>query len=104
MNRDTQRLLDDLRGIIGDLEALLAQPAEHLEQAAVDVEKTLHGLRGRMTDLQSEVQRRVGSVVHDADRSVRENPWATVAIAAAATFLLGIALGYSAPSERPRSE
>jgi ElaB/YqjD/DUF883 family membrane-anchored ribosome-binding protein len=104
MNRDTQRLLGDLREVIGELEALLAQPAEHLEQAAADVEKTVHGLRRRMTELHSEVERRVGNVVHDADRSVRENPWATIAIAAAATFLLGIALGHRAPAEHPRSD
>lgn len=99
MNRDTERLLDDLRNVIGELEVLVAQPAEHLEKAAADVEKTLHGLRHRMEDLQSEIQRRVGSAVHGADRSVRENPWTTVAIAAAAMFLLGMAL-----ASRPQSE
>jgi len=99
MNHDAERLLEDLRKVIGELEGLLAQPAEHLEKAAADVEQTLRGLRHRMNDLQSELHRRVGHVVHAANRSARENPWTTVAIAAAATFLLGIALG-----SRPRSE
>jgi len=100
MNRDTEQLLEDLRNVLGELEALLAQPAEHLEKAAADVEKTLHGLRNRMSELQSEVQHRFGRAVHDANRSIRESPWTTVAIAAAATFLLGVALGAS----RTRSE
>ena len=99
MKRDTERLLDDLRNVIGELEALLAQPAEHLEKGAADVQETLHGLRGRMNELQTDFQRRVGKAVHDADRSIRESPWTAVAIAAAAMLLLGLALGSSTHSE-----
>jgi ElaB/YqjD/DUF883 family membrane-anchored ribosome-binding protein len=104
MNRDTERLLDDLRKVIVELEGLLSQPAEHLEEAASDIETTLRGLRHRMTELQAQIERRVGRAVRDADRSLRENPWTTVAIAAAATFLLGLALGHRAPPENPDAE
>ena len=101
MNRDTERLLGDLRQVLAELEALLVQPAEHLEQAAGEVEKTLHGLRGRVSEMQAQVQRRIGEAVSSADRSVRENPWATVGIAAGATLLLGLALGRGARDRRP---
>lgn len=99
MNRDTERLLGDLREVLAELESLLVQPAEHLEQAAAEVEKTLSGLRGRVSEMQSQIQRRVGDAVRGADRSIRENPWATVAIAATATLLLGFALGHRTSSE-----
>jgi len=98
MNRDTERLLDDLRKVLGDVEALLVQPAEHLEQAAAEVENTVEGLRRRVTHLQAQIQQRIGDTVRTANRTVRENPWATVAIAAAATLLIGLALGYRGPS------
>jgi len=100
MNRDTERLFEDLRKVIGELEGLLAQPTEQLEHAAADVERTLRGLRHRMNEVQSEIQRRVGNAVHEADRSVRENPWTTVAIAATAMFFLGMALGSRIHSEQ----
>jgi ElaB/YqjD/DUF883 family membrane-anchored ribosome-binding protein len=104
MNRDTERLLGDLRQVLAELEALLVQPAEHLERAAAEVERTLDGLRGRVSEMQSHVRRRVSDAVHDANRSVRENPWATVAMAATATLLLGLALGHRASAKHSSSE
>jgi ElaB/YqjD/DUF883 family membrane-anchored ribosome-binding protein len=71
----TEKLLEDLRAVVRDAEALLAQAGERAgEEATGAAESAL-------------------DAAHEIDAQVRRNPWAAVGIAAGAGLLLGLLLG-----------
>lgn len=71
----TEKLMEDLRAVVRDAEALLAQAGERAgERAEGAAESAL-------------------DAAHEIDAQVRRNPWAAVGIAAGAGFVLGLLLG-----------
>jgi ElaB/YqjD/DUF883 family membrane-anchored ribosome-binding protein len=78
MNRDTattDQLMDDLRAVVRDAQALLqataAESGERLEGAGESVREA----------------------AHEIDAQVRRNPWAAVGVAVGAGLVLGLLLG-----------
>jgi ElaB/YqjD/DUF883 family membrane-anchored ribosome-binding protein len=90
----TDRLLDDLRKVVEDTEALLrataGQAGERAQEARSRVEESLRQARIRLEGLEQEVVTRARDAAHEADRYVRENPWQSIGIAAGVAFVLGL--------------
>jgi len=90
----TDRLLDDLRQVVEDTEALLrataGQAGERAQEARSRAEESLRQARTRLEGLEQEVVTRARDAAHEADRYVRDNPWQSIGIAAGVAFLLGL--------------
>jgi ElaB/YqjD/DUF883 family membrane-anchored ribosome-binding protein len=93
----TAKLIDDLRIVVEDAEALLAatadaagEPARVVRgQASAAVEQA----RARLSELESEIRTRAGAAAEEASRLVRENPWQSLGVAAAVGVVVGMLLG-----------
>jgi ElaB/YqjD/DUF883 family membrane-anchored ribosome-binding protein len=90
----TDRLLDDLRQVVEDTEALLrataGQAGERAQEARSRAEDSLRQARVRLEGLEQEVVTRARDAAHEADRYVHANPWQSIGIAAGVAFVLGL--------------
>ena len=93
----TAKLIDDLRLVVADAEALLAASANDASAPA----RTVRGqasaaaerARARLGELESEFRTRASAAAEDAGRLVRENPWQSLGVAAAVGVVVGVLLG-----------
>jgi len=92
----TEKILQDLRALVADAEALLAATTDHagerVEAARAHTEGSLRRARERLLALESEVGAKVRETARATDSYVRENPWRAVGIAAGAGLLIGLLL------------
>ena len=90
----TEKVLQDLRALVTDAEALLSatagQVGERIESAREHAEGSLGRARARLAALESEIGARVRESARATDAYVRDNPWRAVGIAAGAGLLLGL--------------
>lgn len=86
-------LLEDLRAVVRDAEALLkateGQAGEKIGEIRARIEDTLDGARARLKEKGADVEQRARAVAHTADSYVHENPWLVIGIAAGVGFLAG---------------
>ena len=91
------RLRDDLRALVGDMEQLLkataSQTGQHKAQVRARAEESLQAAKLRIDEAQESALVRTRAAGRATDGYVRENPWQGMAIAAAAGLVLGLALG-----------
>ncbi len=94
-NIDT--LVDDLRRVVDDAEALIyatsGTATEQAQAARARAEDTVRAARERLGSLQEEVSRRARDAARDADGYVRDNPWQAIAVAAGVAFVVGVIVG-----------
>jgi ElaB/YqjD/DUF883 family membrane-anchored ribosome-binding protein len=94
MSSNTERTINDLNKLIGDLESLFKGAAgAAAEQAGEASEKLSEGLahaRERLEAVEDKLMGGVKQGARRADRYVRDNPWPAIGVAAAAAFLLGV--------------
>ncbi len=90
----TEKLMDDLRAVLEDAEALLTatagQAGERIQAARERAEQTVRAARERLAEAQEEMARQAREAAKDADRYVRDNPWQAVGIAAGVAFVIGL--------------
>jgi ElaB/YqjD/DUF883 family membrane-anchored ribosome-binding protein len=107
MTNTAERLLGDLQIVMTEIEDLFRQTTgkagAQVGNAADELQTRFESVREQMADLEAEVRSRVKRAAQAADASVQANPWAAVAIAAAAGFLLGLALSRRQPAS-PQAE
>ena len=93
---NTDKLVDDLKVVMRDAEALLratsAQTGEKIQEVRARAEESLKQARTRLTELEDEAYRRARDAAHATEDYVRENPWQSVGIAAGVGLLLGLLL------------
>ncbi|MFO1504061.1 MAG: DUF883 family protein [Steroidobacteraceae bacterium] len=91
---NTERTLNDLNKLIGDLESLLkgaaGAAAEHAGEAREKLSAGLADARERLEAVEDKVRVGVKRTARDADRYVRDNPWPAIGVAAAVAFVLGV--------------
>ena len=91
------RLKDDLRRVMADVEALIGATAgaasDTISAARSRAEQTLLRARDHLQRVESSAGEQAEAAVEEADRYVRKNPWAAVGIAAAAGLVIGILVG-----------
>jgi ElaB/YqjD/DUF883 family membrane-anchored ribosome-binding protein len=92
----TDQLLDDLKTVMSDAEALLratsAQTGEKIQEVRARAEESLRQAKARLSSIEDEAVRRAREVADATDEYVRENPWQSVGIAAGVGLLLGLLL------------
>lgn len=88
----TDDLLEDLRAVVRDAEALLrateGQAGEKIAEIRARAEESLGSAHERLQDAGDRIEAHARSAARSADTYVRENPWTAVAIAAGIGFLL----------------
>jgi ElaB/YqjD/DUF883 family membrane-anchored ribosome-binding protein len=89
----TDDLLEDLRAVLRDGEALLrateGQVGEKVAEARARAEESLGSARERLQEARGDLGASARSAAQSADVYVRENPWTAVAVAVGIGFLLG---------------
>jgi ElaB/YqjD/DUF883 family membrane-anchored ribosome-binding protein len=93
----TEKLMQDLRLVVEDAEALLKATAgaadEKIAQARARAEESLRQAKLRLQDAGLEIEAQVRASARAADAYVRDNPWQSVGVAAGIAFLLGYLIG-----------
>lgn len=94
---DASQLLDDLRSVVSDAEALLKATAgmagDQVEAARARAQDSLKVARARLGDVEEDVLERAREAVETTDRYVRESPWAAIGVAAGVAFVIGVLVG-----------
>lgn len=90
----TQKLMDDLRTVVADAEALMAatsaDASEKAHNARQRAAESVAQARARLHALEAQARERVTAAAHEADQYVHQNPWQSIAIAAGVGALVGI--------------
>lgn len=90
----TNKLLDDLRAVVADAEALMAATQDsaqaQVREARARAAESLDQARARLEALEEDVKARAQAAASDADRYVHEHPWQSIGVAAAVGFLVGL--------------
>jgi ElaB/YqjD/DUF883 family membrane-anchored ribosome-binding protein len=92
--RSTEKLMGDLKALIGDAEELLkataSQAGEKVAAARQKIEQSLIEGKKALADAEKIVIERSKEYADVADDYVRENPWSAVGIAAGVGLILGL--------------
>ena len=90
----TDRLVDDLKAVINDAEALLkatsTQTGEKIQEVRARAEESLRQAKVRLSEVEEEALRRARELADATEEYVRDNPWQSVGIAAGIGLVLGI--------------
>jgi ElaB/YqjD/DUF883 family membrane-anchored ribosome-binding protein len=90
----TQKLMDDLRTVVADAEALMAatsaDASERAHTARQRAAESVAQARARLEGLEAQAKERITAAAHQADHYVHEKPWQAIAIAAGVGALVGI--------------
>jgi ElaB/YqjD/DUF883 family membrane-anchored ribosome-binding protein len=93
----TDKLMQDLRAVVEDAEALVkataGQAGDKIADARARAEDSLRQARQRLQDAGLEVQARARATAAAADEYVREKPWQVIGVAAGVAFLIGYLIG-----------
>ncbi len=89
-----EQLMQDLKAVVGDAEALLAATAGAVGERVADARRrageSLEQARARLGTLERELGTRARAAAGDVEDYVRDNPWQTIAAAAALGLLVGV--------------
>lgn len=87
------KLVADFKALANDSEELLRatanQTGERVTAARARIEESLRATKDKITELQGDAVERARAAARATDELVHENPWQSVAIAAAVGFFLG---------------
>lgn len=93
MNVTTDKLVHDLRTVMGDAEELLkatsSQSGEHIVRIRARAEESLRTASRRIKDMTQAAE----AGAHEVDAQVRENPWTALGVAIGVGVVLGLLLG-----------
>jgi ElaB/YqjD/DUF883 family membrane-anchored ribosome-binding protein len=91
------RLLDDLKAVAADAEALLAATASDASERVREVRQrasaSLKKARERVAGLEADLKDRAVETAREIDTYVHHKPWHAVAVAAGVGALIGLLLG-----------
>jgi ElaB/YqjD/DUF883 family membrane-anchored ribosome-binding protein len=93
----TDKLMQDLRLVVEDAEALLkataGQADEKIAQARTRAEESLRQARRRMQEMGEDIEAQVRASARAADEYVHDNPWQSIGVTAGIAFLVGYLIG-----------
>jgi ElaB/YqjD/DUF883 family membrane-anchored ribosome-binding protein len=94
---DAAQLMEDLRVVVDDAEALLkataGQAGEKVDKVRHRAEESVRQARERLGEIEGEIRARADEAARTTDRYVHENPWGAIGIAAGVAFMLGLLAG-----------
>jgi len=90
----TEQLVEDLKVVMRDAEALLkatsAQTGEKIQEVRARAEESLRQAKERLTAVEEEALRRARELADATEEYVRDNPWQSIGIAAGIGLVLGV--------------
>jgi ElaB/YqjD/DUF883 family membrane-anchored ribosome-binding protein len=93
----TEKLMQDLRAVVEDAEALLrataGQADEKIAQARARAEESLREAKLRLQDAGAELEAQLRASARAADDYVHDKPWQSIGVAAGIAFLVGYLVG-----------
>ena len=93
---NTSKLVEDLKVVMHDAEALLratsSQTGEKIQEVRARAEESLRQAKVRLEQVEEEALKRAREVAQATEEYVRENPWQSVGIAAGIGLLVGLLL------------
>ena len=93
----SQKLMNDLRVVVGDAEDLLKatanQTGEKVQQLRARTEESLRNARAGLEALGATAGERAVDAARAVDRQVHESPWTAIGIAAGIGVLVGMLIG-----------
>jgi len=91
---NTDKLIEDLKVVIRDAEALIkataAQTGEKIQEVRSRAEESLARAKVRLSEAETEAMKQAREVADATEEYVRENPWQSIGIAAGVGLLLGV--------------
>lgn len=97
MDAPTEKLMQDLKTVVGDAEDLLkataSQSGEHISRIRARAEESLRIARERIKEVTSSAEAQARAAAREVDAQVHEHPWTAVGVAAGIGLVLGILLG-----------
>lgn len=101
MTTETQaarnRLVEDFKTVVQDAEELLkataSQTGEKISAVRARAEENLREARRKLGEMEGDVVGRTKAAAKATDQLVHDNPWQSMAVAAAVGFLLGMLTG-----------
>ena len=97
MDVTTDKLMQDLKTVVGDAEDLLkataSQSGEQIARIRARAEESLRSARSRMKDITQAAEAQAREAAADVDKRVHEHPWTAIGIAAGVGLVVGILLG-----------
>ena len=91
------KLLDDLKAVAADAEALLAATANDASERMREVRQraiaSLKKARERVASLEADLKDRAVATAREVDTYVHDKPWHAVAVAAGIGALVGLLVG-----------
>ena len=91
---NTDKLIEDLKVVIRDAEALIkataTQTGEKIQEVRTRAEESLARAKVRLTVAETEALKQAREVADATEEYVRENPWQSIGIAAGVGLLLGV--------------
>jgi ElaB/YqjD/DUF883 family membrane-anchored ribosome-binding protein len=96
LSNPKETVVDELHKLIAEFEGMaksaLAAAGQQAGGVAEELSAGLKTARERLTEFEQDVGHELKHGAHAADRHVRERPWMAIGIAAAAAFLIGVAV------------
>ncbi len=96
MNSGTEKVLDDLQKVLGELEHVvknaMSSAGGHAEEVTDKVRAALDKAQGRLDDAHEAVGKSVRRGVRATDEYVKDNVWMSMGIMAAVAFVVGFSL------------
>ena len=97
MDATTDKLMHDLKTVVGDAEELLkataSQGGEQIARIRVRAEESLRVARSRIKEMTQNAEAQAREAAREVDRQVQDHPWTAVGVAAGVGVLLGFLLG-----------
>ena len=93
----TDKLMHDLRVLVGDAEEVLmataSQTGERIEKARARADESMRAARTRLREAGEAAGAGAREAAQRVNGQVHENPWSAVGVAAGVAMLLGFLLG-----------
>jgi ElaB/YqjD/DUF883 family membrane-anchored ribosome-binding protein len=93
------KLLEDLKAVVTDVEELLQATAGHagekVQEVRARVEETLFAAREKLGAVREDTGQQARELLSSGEEYVRRNPWQAVGIAAGAGLVIGLLISLS---------
>lgn len=97
IDESKDRLIADLKLILGDAEALLAATEHQTEANVVNLRKRIDNnlalAKSKLKDAETAIVDKTRVVAQSTDHYVHENPWTAMGIAAGVGMVVGLLIG-----------
>jgi ElaB/YqjD/DUF883 family membrane-anchored ribosome-binding protein len=94
-SRPPEDFLKELRSLVEEAEKILAEASDpHSESAIGALRERMAQAQARVAEACEGIKTKVTAEARDADRAIRDNPYASLAIAAGVGVLVGLLIGH----------